>query len=219
MDKQAVNKLESDIAIIKDAIRANNGFIRQFLSGRALSGFFFAFGTVLAVLGIMWHSALSAAGSFQALSIGIRIVLITVTVVASAAVSAGKVIAIDRAARKIDQQYHWLDMVMKLSNHPISIAQGLVVIMSIFSAIMAGRFGASAMVIGSIAGGLAVVFLLYAVAFLLSEYLLISIGLFLVTAVALLIPTMSSLLLLAGGIGGVFIVCALVLRLYGKGDR
>ena len=219
MDKQTVHRLESDIAIIKEAMRANNGFIKQFLSGRALSGFFIAFGAVVAFLGIMWHGALSAVGSFSALYLGIKIVLIAVTVVASVAVSVGKIIAIARTARKIDQQFHWLDMVMKLSDHPISIAQGLVVLMSIFGAIIAGRFGASTMVIGIIAGGFAVVFLLYAVAFLLSEYLLISIGLFLVTSVALLWPTASPLLLLAVGIGGVFIICGLVLLITSRRNQ
>ena len=219
MDRQEMNRLESDIAIIKEAIRANNGFISQFLSGRTLSGFFIAFGAVTAALGIMWHLALTAHGSFGEMSVGLRIALIVITIAASAALVAAKIVSIDRAARKIDRNYSWFGMFQKLSDHPLSIAQGLVVLMSICCAVFAGRQGESTIVVGIITGGFAVVFLLYAVAFLLTEYLPISIGLFLVTILAVVIPTMTPLLLFAGGMGGVFIVCGLMLRLTSIGDR
>lgn len=218
MNQQKMNRLESDIAIIKEAIRANNGFIRQFLSGKNLSGFFIVFGAVTAALGIMWHLALSIHGSFGAMSVGLKIALIVITTAASAALAVLKTVSIARAARKIDRNYSWYGMFQKLSDHPLSIAQGLVVLMSICCAIFAGRQGESAIVVGIITGGFAVVFLLYAVAFLLTEYLPISIGLFLVTILAVAIPALAPLLLFAGGIGGVFIICGLMLRFSSIGD-
>ena len=219
MDRQEMNRLESDIAIIKEAIRANNGFIRQFLAGSTLSGFFIAFGAVTAALGLVWHLALAAHGSFSTMPVGLRIALIVITIVASAALAAAKTISIARAARMIDQNFSWFGMFQKLSDHPLSIAQGLIVLMSICCAIFAGIQGESTIVVGIVTGGLAVVFLLYAVAFLLTEYLPISIGLFLVTILAVVIPTLAPLLLFSGGMGGVFIVCGLLLRFSSIGDR
>ncbi len=219
MDQQEINRLESDIAVIKEAIRANNGFIRQFLAGSTLSGFFIAFGAVTAALGLMWHVALTAHGSFSTMPVGFRITLIMITIAASAALTAAKTISIARAARRIDRNFSWFGMFQKLSDHPLPIAQGLVVLMSICCAVISGRQGESTIVVGIVTGGFAVVFLLYAVAFLLTEYLPISIGLFLVTILAVVIPTLAPLLLLAGGMGGVFILCGLMLRFSSIGDR
>ena len=216
MDHQDMHKLESDIAIIKDAIRANNGFIRQFLSGKALGGFFIAFGAAMVAVVLMWHFMLAM---YETLTAGLTIVLIAITVAVAIAIVVGKLTSIGRVARKIDPHYSWVSMVMRLTDHPIIAAQGLVVLATIVCAITAGMRGAPTLTVGIVAAGFAVVFLLYATAFLLGEYLLVGIGLLGVAVLAVLMPTIPPLPLLAGGVGGVFILCGLIMRLAGGGGR
>lgn len=57
-EEDRVRKLEADIAVIKDAIRANNGFIRRVLAAPVLGGFFLAVGVGFVMLPLSWEYVL-----------------------------------------------------------------------------------------------------------------------------------------------------------------
>lgn len=72
---------EKDIAIIEEAIRANNGFIRQFLAAPRLSSFFIAFGVAGIIVPLAWHFTLIFHGSLSSIPTAITVLLIAVTLV------------------------------------------------------------------------------------------------------------------------------------------
>ena len=198
--------LTKDISVIKSAIRANSGFLRHILAAPAMGGVGIAIGLLAIILPLAWEIAGRRYGTIGAAPSGIIIVLIGVTALAVIAVGIWKNAALKRAARNVDSRYTLLTLFDELAEHPAVHAQGAVVLLATVLAVVAGRAGAGNLVLAAIAGGIGTTFMLYAVAFLLREYMLAALWLYAVTIAAVLLPAVSALVLTAVGVGPGFII-------------
>ncbi|MFW6363821.1 MAG: hypothetical protein ACOC0D_08265 [Spirochaeta sp.] len=201
-----VRRLEADIAVIKDAIRANNGFIRRILAAPVLGWFFAAFGMACAVVMLVWEFALRQFDGTAGMPTWGMVLLGGATVAVFAVLAIWKIAALNRGARAVDHRYSWYDVLLDLMGHPVLLYQPLVMAGTVFAAVMAVRSGSGYLVPAAVAAGLAIVFMLYAVAFLLNEYSFIIVWLSLFAAAVLLLPTVPPLIMSAIGFGGGFLL-------------
>ncbi|POR00261.1 hypothetical protein AU468_09805 [Alkalispirochaeta sphaeroplastigenens] len=211
-----LNRLEADIAVIKEAIRANNGFIRHVLAAQALGRFMLAFGVGCIFVSLAWYIALERYGALNAVPLVTTVVLAGFSVAVLVVLGLWKTASITRAARNLDSRYSWHEVVGDLTGHPILFSQGLVVVTTVFVSVIAGRSGNVYLVPAAVAAGFATVFLLYAVAFLLTEYIPITIWLYLVAMITILLPGVSPMLIVAGGFGAGFVVYGLYCNAIGR---
>jgi hypothetical protein len=211
-----MNSLEQDLAIIKDAIRANNGFIRQFLAAPKISSFFIAFGIAGVVLPLVWHFTLAFHGSFASLPALTSILLIVATAGVLVGLTVWKIKAISRAIHTVDPKASWASMVEELAKLPIFIAQGLLMLLTIAIAVIAGIQQTAHLIPAIAAGGIATVYLLYLVVFLLTEYMPITVWLYLFLVATLIAPHIPPLIMTAIGFGVGFILFGIFSALVGK---
>lgn len=59
MERETIKRLEADIAVIKEAIRTNNGFVSRIIAAPVLGRFFLALGVVCIVLPLGWQVVLA----------------------------------------------------------------------------------------------------------------------------------------------------------------
>lgn len=203
---ETIKRLEADIAVIKDAIRSNNGFVRRIIAAPVLGRFFVALGIACIVVPLAWEFALVRYGSLRVMPYPVTGLLVAGSAAVAVILAVWKTRAISRAARGIDARYTWWEVVRELSEHPVLIQQFLVVALTVFLSVVAGTTGNAHLVPAVIAGGIGVVFMLYSVAFLLTEYTFMTIWLFGYVALTVLVPDVSPLILTAIGYGGGFCV-------------
>lgn len=203
-NQDEVRRLEADIAIIKDAIRGNNGFIRRMLAAPVLGWFFVAFGITCAGVLLGWEFAFRLYR--QAIPGGVLAGLILGSAALLVVLSVWKIRVLSRGAQAIDSRYSWFIVFQDLMNHPVIIYQFLVMVVTVCTGVIAVRSGNSYLLPAAIAVGMAVVLMLYAVSFMLNEYALIILWLFLYALAVLLLPDAPSLVMAAVGFGGGFML-------------
>lgn len=218
-ERNDLKRLEADITIIKDSVRANSGFIRYVIAAPALGRFMVSFGIACFVVPLMWYFMVVRYGSLGTIPPAITIVLSGVSVGTLVILGLWKVAAISRAARTLDPRYSWNGVVSDLSGHPVLYFQSLVTFLMVFVSVVAVRSASVYLVPAVVAGGIGTVFMLYAIAFLLQEYIPITIWLYLVAAVTILLPGVSPLLTFAVGFGVGFTLFGLYCNRYGRSTK
>lgn len=207
-----IRRLEADIALIKEAIHTNNRSIRQYLAAPKLGVFFLGLGAACFSMPLIWHIILLRYGSFRAIPNLLSLALILFTVLVVVGISLWKLRIVSRHARKVDPRDNWSTIIARLSGHPVFTAQGFILLFTIYLAITAVMHEAIFLIPAIIAGGMAVVFILYLVVFFLHEYLFITIWLSLFLAVVIQLPVVPPLISAAIGFGVGFIVFGIMLH-------
>ena len=200
-----MKRLEEDIALIKEAIQANNGFIRKILAAPNLGWFYLALGLTSTGLSLLWWYFVDAYGSFTVLPTSIKVILLLVVTIAFILLSWWKYKAFSGLAKAIDPRAFASNLVMQLIGHPVFFVQFMVLAGMVVFAIIAVSRGADHVAVSVIAFGMALIYSHYLVAFLLNEYLPIIIWLVVVALVVVFLQTVPSLIMVAVGFGGGFI--------------
>jgi hypothetical protein len=200
-----MKRLEEDIALIKKAIQANNGFIRKILAAPTLGSFYLVMGLTCTVLSLLWWYFVDAYGSFALVPTSIRIILLLVVIIVFILLSWWKYKSFSNIARTIDSRAFASSLVMQLIGHPVFYMQFVVLAGMVSFAIIALSKGADQVAVSVIAFGMALIYSHYLVAFLLYEYVPMIIWLVGLAVVAVFLPAISPLFLVAIGFGGGFI--------------
>ncbi len=212
MDDDVTKGLAEDIALIKEAVRANSGFLRRILAAGAMRSVAAVIGSVSIVLALLWEGVVRHYGGLTAAPPWVRVALIGVTALTLAAVGVQKAVTFTRAAKRVDRRYTFFRFADELMDHPVFLSQGLVLLMAVLLVVAGARAGDGAWVFAAIAGGIGTVFALYAAAFLLQTYLVVTLWLYAAAAVALFAPAVPVFVLVAGGFGMGFLVFAWACR-------
>lgn len=176
------------------------------LAAPVLGWFFVGFGAACAVVPLVWEYALRQYRGAEALPTQVTAALIAGTVVVFAVLAFWKIAAFNRGARAVDSRYSWLDVMRDLTSHPVVLYQQVIMAGTAVAVVMAIRTGNAYLVPAALAAGLAMVFMLYAVAFLLNEYSFIIVWLSLFAAAVLFLPGIPPLIMAAVGFGGGFLL-------------
>lgn len=205
-EQDDVRRLEADIAVIKDAIHANNGFIRRMLAAPVLGWFFIGFGVACAAVTLVWEYVLRQYGGAAAMPTAVMAALVAGTAAVFAGLAVWKTVAFSRGVRVVDSRYSWYDVVGDLTAHPVLHYQLLIMAGTAVAVVMAVRAGSGYLVPAALSAGMAMVLMLYAVAFLLNEYSFIIVWLSLFAAAVLILPAIPPLIMAACGFGGGFLL-------------
>ncbi len=209
-ENETVRGLARDIAVIKDAVRRNSGLLRHILAAGAMRGVAFAIAALCVILPLLWEATARFYGSLSAAPAPARAALWALTAAAVAAIGVWKAVAFTRSARRVDSRYTYASFVNELTDHPVFACQGAVLVTTAVVLVSALQAGSPAFAFAAVAGGIGTVFALYAIAFLLREYLVTSFWLYLVTVVATLAPGIPVAFLVVGGFGAGFLLMGLM---------
>ena len=216
--QKTLNHLQRDIDLIKDAIKSNNTIIRSIIGGPRLGSFFFNFGLATLLLPLLWDFMINRFGSVRVIPKPLFFTMLIFTIASLIILAVCKIRSVEKAAKSIDSNYRWIDIVESIFEHPIFLHQPLLMLFTIFASIISIQRGAVDLVVPIIALGLATIYMLYATVFLFSEYSALTIYLYVFSALVILFPVFSPLVMASIGFGGGFIVFGIAVHDF-KGRR